>query len=160
MILDSEGGRLLGVAYRMLQRRDLAEEAVQDSMIQILRKAHQYRAGEDSARGWIYAILRNRCRNILRDWRRLESLAPEALTAMQDARVAAAGVGADVELAGDGIALRTCLAELDERTRRSILLAYVGGFTHGKIAAIQSVPLGTCKSWIRRGLDLLRKCLT
>ena len=158
LILDTEGGRLLGIASRMLQRRDLAEEAVQDTMVQIWRKAHQYRSGNGTARGWIYAILRNRCLNILRDGRRLETLSPDELTAMQDARLSAAE--ADIQLADEKAALRLCLEALDSRTRRSILLAHVGGFTHGEIAAIQSVPLGTCKSWIRRGLDLLRRCLS
>ncbi|MFC0341398.1 sigma-70 family RNA polymerase sigma factor [Paracoccus niistensis] len=157
LILEAEGGRLLGIAQRMLQRRDLAEEAVQDSMVQIWRKAHQFRAGDGSARGWIFAILRNRCLNILRDGRRLDSLSPEALTAMQDARLHAAGAGLDA--LGDTVALKDCLSGLEPPTRRAILLAYVGGFSHGEIAAIQSVPLGTCKSWIRRGLDLLRRCL-
>lgn len=157
-ILDAEGGRLLGVAHRMLQRRDLAEEAVQDCMVQIWRKAHQFRAGDGSARGWIFAILRNRCLNILRDGRRLESLAPADLTAMQDARLQAAGAGLDA--LGDRVALKDCLHGLEPASRRAILLAYVGGFTHGEIAAIQSVPLGTAKSWIRRGLDLLRRCLS
>jgi RNA polymerase sigma-70 factor, ECF subfamily len=158
LILEAEGGRLLGIAQRMLQRRDLAEEAVQDSMVQIWRKAHQFRAGDGSARGWIFAILRNRCLNILRDGRRLESLPPEALTAMQDARLNAASAGLDA--LGDRVALKDCLTGLEPAARRAILLAYVGGFSHGEIAAIQSVPLGTCKSWIRRGLDLLRRCLS
>ena len=121
LILETEGGRLLGVAHRMLQRR-------------------------------------NRCLNILRDGRRLESLSPEDLTAMQDARLSAAGTGLD--RLGDRVALKDCLVGLEPQTRQAILLAYVGGFTHGEIAAIQSVPLGTCKSWIRRGLDLLRRCLS
>ncbi|WP_265501391.1 sigma-70 family RNA polymerase sigma factor [Paracoccus beibuensis] len=158
LILENEGGRMLGIAQRMLHRRDLAEEAVQESMVQIWRKAHQFRAGEGSARGWIFAILRNRCLNILRDGRRLESLPSETLTAMQDARLEAAGAGLDA--LGDRVALKDCLTGLEPATRRAILLAYVGGFTHGEIAAIQSVPLGTCKSWIRRGLDLLRRCLS
>lgn len=158
LILEAEGGRLLGIAQRMLHRRDLAEEAVQDCMVQIWRKAHQFRQGEGSARGWIFAILRNRCLNILRDGARLTTLSPQDLTAMQDARLQVAGAGLDA--LGERIALRDCLAGLEPPTRRAILLAYLGGFTHGEIAAIQSVPLGTCKSWIRRGLDLLRRCLS
>ena len=68
--------------------------------------------------------------------------------------------GAGLDALGDRVALKDCLTGLEPGTRRAILLAYIGGFTHGEIAAIQSVPLGTCKSWIRRGLDLLRRCLT
>lgn len=147
----------MGVAHRMLQRRDLAEEAVQDALVQIWRKAGQYRAGEGSARGWVFAILRNRCLNILRDGARLSTLDDASLLAMQDARQVSAVASWD---SLDSVALRDCLAGLDDTSRRAILLAYVGGYSHGEIAAIQSVPLGTCKSWIRRGLDTLRGCLS
>lgn len=157
-ILDAEGGRMLGVAQRMLNRRELAEEAVQDCMVQIWRMAHQFRASDGSARGWIFAVLRNRCRNILRDGRRLEHLSPDDLTAMQDARLNVSRQPLDA--LGDRVALKVCLAELEAKSRSAILLAYLGGFTHGEIAAIQSVPLGTAKSWIRRGLDQLRTCLS
>lgn len=58
------------------------------------------------------------------------------------------------------MALIDCLTTLEPAARRAILLAYVGGFSQGEIAAIQSVPLGTCKSWIRRGLERLRGCLS
>ncbi|WP_134725560.1 sigma-70 family RNA polymerase sigma factor [Paracoccus luteus] len=158
LILETEGGRLLGVAHRMLQRRELAEEAVQDCMVQIWRKAHQFRAADGSARGWIFAILRNRCLNILRSGQRLESVPPEDLTAMQDARLHASAAGLDGM--SDRIALKDCLTRLEPAAQRAILLAYVGGFSQGEIAAIQAVPLGTCKSWIRRGLELLRGCLS
>ena len=149
---------MLGVAQRMLQRRELAEEAVQDCMVQIWRMAHQFRASDGSARGWIFAVLRNRCLNILRDGRRLEHLSPEDLTAMQDARLHATRQPLDA--LGDRVALKDCLAALEPKSRRAILLAYIGGFTHGEIAAIQSIPLGTAKAWIRRGLNHLRTCLS
>jgi RNA polymerase sigma-70 factor (ECF subfamily) len=68
---DLEAGKMLGVAYRILRRRDLAEEAVQDAFVQIWRKAASFdseRGG--TGRGWIYAVLRNRALSILRDGRR------------------------------------------------------------------------------------------
>ncbi|WP_136685334.1 sigma-70 family RNA polymerase sigma factor [Falsirhodobacter xinxiangensis] len=156
-VIELEGGRLMGIAKRMLQRRDLAEEAVQDALVQIWRKASQFRAGEGSARGWVFAILRNRCLNILRDGGRLSTLDDAALLAIQDGRQAAALESFD---ALDEMALKDCLAELEPAPRRAILLAYVGGYSHGEIAALQSIPLGTCKSWIKRGLDALRRCLS
>lgn len=158
-IFELEGGRLLGVAQRMLRRRDLAEEAVQDTLVQIWRKAAQFRAGEGSALGWIFAILRNRCLNILRDGGRITTMDAGALADLQEARRDQATTEAWDAL-GDRSALRDCLGELDAATRHSILLAYVAGFTHGEIAAIQDVPLGTAKSWIRRGLTALRGCLS
>lgn len=155
-ILEIEGGRMLGVARRMLGRADLAEEALQEAMVQIWRKAGQYRDG--SARGWIYTLLRRRCLNMLRDGRRIETLPPEDITALQDARMAAVPVEGWERLPGSG-RLADCLAALDAASRQAILLAHVAGMSHGEIAGRLSVPLGTAKSWIRRGLLALRECL-
>ncbi|PJN92497.1 hypothetical protein CNY89_29210, partial [Amaricoccus sp. HAR-UPW-R2A-40] len=57
----------------------LAEEAVQDTLVQIWRKAAQFRAGEGSALGWIFAILRNRCLNILAPPRLAEEAVQDTL---------------------------------------------------------------------------------
>lgn len=157
-ILGAEGGRLLGVAMRMLGRRDLAEEALQDAMVQVWRKAAQFRAEDGSARGWVYAILRNRCLNILRDSRRLSFLDPAALAVMQEARQASVP-DEDWQLLPGSTRLRDCLSRLDPNGRQAILLAYVSGLSQGEISGRLDVPLGTVKSWIRRGLDTLRGCL-
>ena len=61
-------------------------------------------------------------------------------------------------LAADS-ALRRCLSALEPEKRESILLAYVSGCSHGEIAAVLRVPLGTAKSWVRRGLVALRDCM-
>lgn len=158
-ILAAEGPRMLGLAERMLRRRDLAEEALQDALVSIWRKAGQYRSDTGSARGWIYAILRNRCLNILRDGRRLSLLPTEDLVTLQDARQGLVPEEDWRPLAGSG-RLAECLAALDPLCREAILLAHVGGFSHGEISARRGVPLGTVKSWIRRGLLALRECLT
>jgi RNA polymerase sigma-70 factor (ECF subfamily) len=55
--------------------------------------------------------------------------------------------------------LRDCLGALDETKRQGILLAYVGGYSHGATAGRLRIPLGTAKSWIRRGLASLRECM-
>ncbi|WP_237763559.1 sigma-70 family RNA polymerase sigma factor [Falsirhodobacter sp. alg1] len=158
-IMAEEGGRLLGVARRMLGRGALAEEAVQDAMVQVWRKAAAFRGDGGSARGWVYAILRNRCLNILRDERRLSTLSHTDLSTLQDARQHVAETEAWELLPGSS-RLRECLAELDARSRHAILLAYAAGYSQGEVAAFQGVPLGTAKAWIRRGLVSLRGCLT
>ncbi|MGY9046162.1 hypothetical protein P775_09110 [Puniceibacterium antarcticum] len=159
VILDIEGGQLLGVAQRILGRADLAEEALQDAMVQVWRKAANHRQSDGSARGWIYAILRNRCLNILRDGRRLSILAPADLALVQEARQQIVPAENWEILSGPG-KLRHCLSGLDGQSRQFILLAYVAGFSHGEIAARQDVPLGTAKSLIRRGLSALKECLS
>ncbi len=159
VIVQSEGRQLLGVAHRMLRRHDLAEEALQDAMVQIWRKAGQFRPETGSARGWIYAILRNRCLNILRDGKRLSLLSPADLAAVQEARQQIVPVEGWEILAGP-TKLRDCLEGLDSPSRQTILLAHVAGYSHGEIAAQQDVPLGTVKSLIRRGLIALKECLS
>ncbi len=158
-ILEIEGRQLLGVAQRMLSRRDLAEEALQDAMVQVWRKAANLRPDGGSARGWIYAILRNRCLNILRDGRRLAILPPADLALVQEARQQIVPEENWEILSGPG-KLRQCLGGLDGQSRQVILLAYVAGFSHGEIAARQNMPLGTAKSLIRRGLSALKECLS
>jgi RNA polymerase sigma-70 factor, ECF subfamily len=159
IILRLEGARLLGVGRRMLGHQALAEDALQDAMVQIWRKAGQFRAEDGSARGWIYAVLRNRCRSILRDGRRLSTLSPEDLSRLQESRQNAIADDGWEMLPGSS-RLKDCLAQLDGKSRHAILLAHVAGYSHGEIAAVQGVPLGTAKSWIRRGLSALRGCLS
>ena len=158
-ILNHEGGKLLGVATRMLVRRDLAEDAVQDAMVQVWRKAAQHEPGSGSARGWIYAILRNRCRNMLRSEVRMSAMAPEDLAAIQDARQQAVPEEGWEMLPGS-TRLSDCLEQLDGRGREAVLLAHVSGYTHGEISARTGAPIGTVKSWIRRSLLILRECLS
>ncbi len=157
-LFEHEAGRLIGVAQRIVRRRDLAEEVVQDAFIQIWRKAHQYSPERGSARGWVYAVVRNRALNLLRDGAREELLADDRLADLQDA-----GHANEADHAFDsleaGSRLRQCLSALDEAKRRSILMAYVSGFTHGEIAGRLGVPLGTAKAWVRRGLLALRECM-
>lgn len=158
-ILGVEGPQLLGLAHRILSRRDLAEEALQDAMVQVWRKAAQFDAGSGSARGWIYAILRNRCLNILRDRKRLSILDPGDLATLQEGRQRIVPEEGWELLAGPG-RIRACLRGLDQPSRHAILLAHVAGFSHAEIAARQDMPLGTIKSLIRRGLHALKECLT
>ncbi|MFX0545372.1 sigma-70 family RNA polymerase sigma factor [Roseovarius sp. S1116L3] len=158
-ILGSEGAQLLGVARRILRRPDLAEEALQDAMVQVWRKAAQFNAEAGSARGWIYAILRNRCLNILRDGKRLSILPPADLATLQEARQNVVPVE-DWEILAGPSRIRDCLHGLDGASRHAILLAHVGGCSHAEIAARQEMPLGTIKSLIRRGLTALKECLT
>ena len=155
-IFEWEAGKLVAVAQRIVRRRDLAEEVVQDAFVRIWTHAHQYAPDRGSARGWIYAIVRNRALNMIRDGSREH--------AVDEIETIRAGAVVDEALAAwhrldQDERLRTCMGGLDEDKRRGILMAYVAGYTHGEIAGVLRVPLGTAKSWIRRGLAALRECL-
>ena len=155
-IYDQEAGRLVAVAERIVRRRDLAEEVVQEAFIRIWTHAHQYNQHCGSARGWIYAIVRNRALNLLRDGKR--ELTVEDVGELRDEEEASEVVAAWQSLDRNS-RLYECLGTLDETKRRGILMAYIKGYTHGEIAGRLRMPLGTVKSWIRRGLTALRECM-
>jgi RNA polymerase sigma-70 factor (ECF subfamily) len=147
---------MLGVALRLLRRRVLAEEAVHDAFVQIWRKAASFDPARGQARAWLYAILRHRALNILRD---------EDRTVLVDDGEPAA-VPSDDESAealiirlSETSALRRCLERLEPVRRQAVVLAYTDGLSHQELATRLGVPVGTVKSWIRRSLLVLRDCL-
>lgn len=159
IIYENEAARMVTIAERILRRHDLAEEIVQEAFLQIWRKAGQYLPGRGSARGWLYAIVRNRALNAIRDGRREELTDTESLDRYREE----GQDGLYVDLFNDldqASRLRTCLARLDETRRKTVLMAYVSGYSHGEIAGRLSLPLGTAKAWIRRSLLALRECMT
>lgn len=155
-IYDAEAGRMLGVALRLLRRRALAEEAVHDTFVQVWRAARTFDPARGSGRTWIYAILRNRALNILRDEARSDLVADpvgeEVASEEEDPESVVARLS-------DADALKRCLQGLEPRRRTAIVLAYVHGLSHGELAGRLSIPLGTIKAWIRRGLLSLKECL-
>ena len=156
-LFEADAGRLIAVARRIVRRHDLAEEVVQDAFIQIWRHAGRYDPERGSARGWVYTIVRNRALNVIRDSAREHLIGDDELNEIRDR-------DQTVEDAFDRLAadsrLRFCLEQLEETKRRSLLLGYVAGFSHGEIAGKLGVPLGTAKSWVRRAVNALRECLS
>ncbi len=147
---------MLGVAMRLLRRRALAEEAVHDTFVQVWTKAASFDPARGQARTWLYAILRNRCLNILRDENRtdlVDDFEPMGLEASEE------DAETIVMRLSDTGALKRCLERLDPARRKALLIAYVEGLSHGELAGRFGVPLGTMKSWIRRSLVALRECM-
>lgn len=155
-LYDAEAAAMIGIAARIVRRRDLAEEVVQDAFVQIWRKAASYDAALGPGRAWVFAIVRNRALNVIRDGRREELAEAEDLDLMREASSDHEDV---FERLADNSALRRCLQRLDRARRASLLLAYVGGYSHGEIAGRLGVPLGTVKAWIRRSLLSLKECM-
>ena len=155
-IYDAEAPRMLGVALRLLKRRALAEEAVQDAFVQVWQKASSFDPARGGARTWLYAVLRHRALNILRSETRTDLVEDFAPMELESGEEDAESMLLRLSDAG---ALRRCLERLEPVRRRAVLLAYVHGLSHGELAGRFGVPLGTMKSWIRRALMALRECL-
>lgn len=155
-LYDQEAGRLISVAQRIVRQRDLAEDVVQDAFLQIWQRAGSFDPSCGSARAWVYAVVRNRALNMLRDGSRLELIGDEALETL---RAPLSEIGDAFERLDQNSRLRICLEALDEKRRQCLLLAYCAGYTHGEIAGLLSIPLGTAKSWVKRGLAALKDCM-
>jgi RNA polymerase sigma-70 factor, ECF subfamily len=147
---------LFACLLRILRRRSVAEEALQDVFVTIWRRAGQYRPERGRPMAWLTSIARYRAIDLLRH----ERAAPALLAELPEAAATADEPQPDSAswLPGPGI-LERCLALLTQEQRRCLELAFVGGNSHGDIARLIGTPLGTVKSWIRRGLETLKVCL-
>lgn len=151
LIFDREAPRMVGIAMRILRRADLAEEAVQESFVRIWRGARSFDPSRGAARTWLFTIVRNQALTKARGEARFaaDELTEEHHAATDDA----------VDRLPEASALRRCLATLEKERRIAVVLAYVHGLSHAQLATRLNVPLGTAKSWTRRGLLALRECM-
>lgn len=155
--------QLFAVLLRILKRRDLAEEALQDALLSVWRNAASYSAEKGAPMTWLVSICRYRALDSLRRQRREVSLEP-MLAGVEDGTSELAGL---VDESADGAliskaeerALDDCMGRLNDGQRSSLKLAYFDGCTHEEIAANLGSPIGTVKSWVRRGLESLKRCL-
>ena len=156
-IYQDTSAKLFGVCLRILNDRSEAEDVLQEVYVTVWRKAATFDPGRASPITWMVAIARNRAIDRLRASavsRRMEPI--EAADAVGDPAPAALE---RVELAQQHQRLAGCLDELEPRHATAIRSAFLDGATYEELAARMSVPLGTMKSWIRRGLLKLRACL-
>lgn len=155
-LYELEAAKLVGIAMRILRRRELAEDVVHDVFVQVWRKADTFDAKRGSAKAWLYTMTRYRALNLLRDGGRHAELDEADLGQVPDCAENPVETLARIE---DEAELRRCLEQLDEMKRTTILLAYVDGYSQSQIAERLKVPLNTAKAWVRRGLLLLRDCV-
>lgn len=156
-LYDRDAGWLMGVALRIVRRRALADEVLHDAFLRIWQKSATYSPALGSARGWIYSVVRHRALDVLNENRRelhapgivIEELPADDLDPL-----------GSLSRSRDTSALHHCLERLDEQKRACILLAYIDGYSQAQIADQLARPLGTVKAWTRRGLMILKECLS
>src|SRR3954453_5775494 len=150
--------KLFAVAVRITRRRDWAEEVLQEAFVNIWNHADRYNPTKSAPMTWMTAIVRNRALDWLRRPREVElNEGHEELMAS----IADESPGPEELLAkslGAG-KLAECLKALTEEQQRSITLAFFYGMSHAELAQQLHKPLGTVKTWVRRGLDRLKVCL-
>lgn len=144
---------LLGLCLKLLRRRHAAEDALQESFVRIWHKAGQYDPALGRPLSWMATV----ARNVALDQLRRERHRGE--TDLEEAEVLPAPTEASLGLDLTRTDLAHCLDQLPATQRLAILLAYYRGMTHQELAQALGAPLGTVKSWVRRGLSNLKDCL-
>ena len=148
--------RMFGLCLKLAGQRELAEEALQETFIQIWHHAGEYHSDRGTPLGWMMTIARYRTLDLMRSRKVRQTAGDEHLEQVEDQRAGPL----DHSLRNAGSARLTgCLEELSDVQRDSILLSSYRGLTHDELAEILSSPIGTVKSWIRRGLMALKRCL-
>jgi RNA polymerase sigma-70 factor (ECF subfamily) len=154
-LYDAAAPRLYGLALRITRRRDTAEEAVQDVFMKLWSGSARFDAGRGSPLGWLAIMTRNRALDIIsRDGRTTDL--PAELADRPDPSENALDLLTRSEEADR---LRSCLEGLPQPQRVAITAAFFDGLTHEELAEKLASPLGTVKSWVRRGLMRLKGCL-
>jgi RNA polymerase sigma-70 factor (ECF subfamily) len=154
-LYDLEAKRLYGIALRIVRRADIAADVLQEAFLQVWQNANSYSPSRGAAEAWLTGIVRFRALDAVRKAGREILTDDPSLGDAPDEPDVIERIGSAAEAA----ALRKCLGLLDEVQKRSVVLAFVDGYSHAEIAERLSEPLGTIKSRIRRGLAALRTCL-
>lgn len=151
---------LLGVAFRILNNRERAEEVLQEAFMNVWHGASGFNASVASPMTWLINIVRNKAIDALRSGK-----AGRASTfALDDEALAVAADEAQqpqalLDLSLARLRITGCMGELGAAQRQALALAYYRGLAHSEIAEALRAPLGTVKAWVRRGLDKLKACL-
>lgn len=148
-------GKLYGICMRLLGSEAEAEDVLQDVYVTVWQKAGRFDSAKASPITWLAVLARNKAIDRLRLRRIATTHIDEAAEVADDSPSAFDLLERDEENARLG----GCLEELDDRQRTMIREAFVEGATYSELADREAVPLGTMKSWIRRGLLRLRGCL-
>ncbi len=161
-LYDATSSKLFGFALRILVKRELAEEVLQESFVNIWNNAASYQASLAAPMTWMTTIVRNKAFDLLRrvdstveiDADTFDKDVMDALESTDPTPIEA------LQLAQDSKALARCFAKLEGLHRQAIALAFYHDLSHSEVAEQMKLPIGTVKTWVRRGLERLRQCLT
>lgn len=156
-LYDATSMKLLGIVLRILKRRDVAEDVLQDVYIKIWERAADYQSGRGAAITWLAAIARNRALDEVRRGSRTVSAedTPEIEDIAADTPLPLAAREEQEEYQR----LMRCLDRLEPPRKQMILQAYVNGASREALAARFGHPVATVKTWLRRGLEAVKGCL-
>ena len=149
-LYDAYGGALYGIALRIVQTPELAQQVLQDTFLKVWRHATAY----DTSKGRLFTWLANIARNTAIDLTRSAHFQQRKKTDPVDALVYQPG-GASIN--PDHVGVRELVGRLDEKYRLLIDLLYFQGYTQEVAAEATGIPLGTIKTRMRAAIGELRQ---
>ncbi len=147
--------RLSAMLVRMVRRQEVADELLQDVFVTVWSKADQFDVRRGSAEVWLFSVARRKAIDRLRISRR-EVLGLEEDIATLEPQSDIHFNGTDIETT---LAVKHCIAGLTPEVKKAMQLCYTFGLTHEELAEVMNVPVGTAKSWVRKGVLHLKDCL-
>jgi RNA polymerase sigma-70 factor, ECF subfamily len=159
LLYDRHGGAAFSLAYRMVGNRVMAEDIIQEAFLSIWRSRQRYDQARGSVRTWVLGIVHNRAidglrRSFVHDRRR------ETIEGVEERHEARERTEVEAARREEARSIRSALETLPDEQRRTIELAYFGGFSHSQIAELLDEPVGTVKGRMRLGLDKMRRQLS
>lgn len=160
-LYDACATKLYGLAVRVVSNREWAEDVLQEAFLTIWRSAGDYRASLSPPMAWLGLIVRSRGLDLLRRRKADRGhLTQELDDTLADTLAGDAPCPMDTAQASQQAwALHQCLARLESKQREVVSLAYIRDLSHSELSEQLKLPLGTVKTWIRRGLDQMRQCM-
>ena len=168
-VYDMTSAKLLGVILRIVRDRETSEDVLQDVYVKVWRRAGRFDPAVASPVTWLCVIARNAAIDCARRESRgdpVVSRPAEAMEEIEDDTIAGILARDPEDPANDFLCdmedherVRLCIEQLQNEHRRTIRLAFFDGLSHSQLAERIGAPLGTVKSWIRRGLASLKGCL-
>lgn len=170
-LVARHSGHAYQIAYSFLNSKEDAEEVVQDAFVRIYRNLMNFR-GDAEFTTWMYRIVTNLCNNKYR-WNKVRSIGKNISIDAPLETSASSGSGSlkldlpddrmqpDKQVAFNELRekLDKAMAELPESYREAVMLRNVQDLDYEQIAAMLNCAVGTVKSRINRGRELLRQAL-
>ena len=157
LLYQSTSSKLFGVALRILRREDWAEEVLQECYVSIWKHCADYQLQLSAPMTWMTSIVRNRCLDVLRRPNFEDATDDDAV--FESFETDEPGPLAMLEQSVEAGAIARCLGGLEAKQQQAIRMAFFEGLTHVELAQKLNQPLGTVKTWVRRGLMKLKDCL-
>jgi RNA polymerase sigma-70 factor (ECF subfamily) len=154
-VYDLTSGWVLGTARKVVRDPAMAEEVMQEVLLEVWRRASRFDPALGSGTAWVMTLAHRRA---------VDRVRTERSHANRELRAARAVIDYDdvteaVEASLERERVQRCLGSLTTLQRECVSLAYYGGYTYAEVAGLLGVPPGTVKTRMRDGLIRLRDCL-